>query len=399
MDDLGESTTPIPSDSVFAVRDVVLAFHGHLLYEARVLLVHLIDGNAIDANDDVNATNDPGLVKSYTVHYQGWKKSWEETVPKHMVFEHNDENLRVAHRLLNGARRQQASSYPVSTSTTTTTNQQQQQHHQQQVKQQQQLHVEQEQDLSNNDIQKNTSPTTNTTNNNIDESALLESQEPHHQQTPTTTTTTANAHSNSIEKLFVLTAPLQRMLVDDWEYITKHHKLVTLPRDPSVTQILNKWLNMNTKRNGMDEAAKEVVDALLEYFDATLSKTLLYRFERKQYSDLFLHPTNRSSSTTTTTTTTITTTTNNTSKKSGCMLALSQHDNLRPSTVYGAEHLLRLIHKLPFMLECSCAERDTLQIVADKVNDLTKYIQRNSRFFFQQSYTPASKGYVKTVAV
>lgn len=344
-DDIGESTTPIPSDSIFAVRDVVLAFHGHLLYEARVLTVHYVD----DAPHNEDEVEDVRQVRAYTVHFQGWKKSWDETVLKHMVYEHNDENLRIAHRLLNGARlRQQAQSQAVSTATTATN----QQH------QQPQDHEEEEPHEMTNGIDKSPEHATNNGSaTNHDDDALPD--------TPTTATT------NSIDHLFNLTATLQRMLVDDWEYITKDQKLVSLPREPTVAQILNKWLN--TKKNGVDETAKEVADALIEYFDSTLPKTLLYHFERRQYTEFFVP-----------------------GKKSDPPEFEKQ---LRPSNVYGAEHLLRLIHKLPFMLECSTAARDTMQVIADKVNDLTKYIQRNIRFFFQLSYTPAPKSYLKALGI
>lgn len=289
MEDIGESTEPIASDTDFAINDVVLAFHGHLLYEARVLEVHY---------EDETTDTDSGAdrrVKSYTVHYQGWKKSWEETVSRDLVFEHNDENLRVAHRLLNGAKLQQQALQPTSST---------------------------------------------------DKDKTVDQTIP---DTPST------------DALFQIPAALQRQLTDDWEFVTKSYRLVPLPRNPTVAGVLQRWVS-SKRQAAADRAIKEVADALQVYFDAALSKILLYRFERKQYVDFF----------------------HNADKAPPPV----------PSAVYGAEHLLRLLHHLPFMLESTSVGRHTMQAIAEKVNDLTKYMQKNGRILFLAEYDVASELYI-----
>ncbi|KAL0291534.1 UNVERIFIED_CONTAM: protein MRG1 [Sesamum calycinum] len=43
----------------------------------------------------------------------------------------------------------------------------------------------------------------------------------------------------------------KKQLVDDWEFITQQNKLVKLPRSPSVDEILTKYLEYRSKKDGM----------------------------------------------------------------------------------------------------------------------------------------------------
>eukprot|EP00171_Calliarthron_tuberculosum_P009720 IDg9720t1 len=91
------ASTPAHAPTGFAEGDVVLAYHGSLLYEALIKKVLWKDSR----------------LYSYVLNYQGWKKSWDAEVPHDSVFEHNDDNLRVAHRLLQGAKQRQQAIRPV----------------------------------------------------------------------------------------------------------------------------------------------------------------------------------------------------------------------------------------------------------------------------------------------
>lgn len=275
---------PIPSDYNFEVGDVVLAFHGSLLYEAKILEVEAQEGQPASA---------------YNVHFQGWKKSWDERVPADRVFEHNNENLKVAHKLLNGAKMRQQALYPLNT----------------------------------------------------------EKEEPAKQ---------VNAPpSVPPNSLFQLPSPLQRQLVDDWEFVTKERKLVPLPREPSVQLVLHKWIN--GRRQSTDKATREVAEGLQTYFDVALPKLLLYKFERRQYNNIF---------------------------RTGA----PTDDTLLPSAIYGAEHLLRLILKLPFLLDTTDVPKDTIETISEKVNELAKYMQKNGRMLFLTEYTSADQAYLDAVA-
>lgn len=103
---------------------------------------------------------------------------------------------------------------------------------------------------------------------------------------------------------------LKALLVDDWENVTKNQQLVPLPRNPSVSQILQKYReSMPKKREGSADTDifDEVIAGLKLYFDKSLGTILLYRFERQQYMEI-----------------------------------RKEHPGKEASDLYGAEHLLRL---------------------------------------------------------
>lgn len=281
---MNENDRPTPANRDFEVDETVLAFHGTLLYEARVLHV----------------MREPNLpAHSYTVHFQGWKKSWNETVSRDYVFEHTDDNLLLAHRLLDGARQRQQALRPSS----------------------------------------------------YDEENVQAQAQQVERSMP---------QSSPPNAMFVLPPTLQRQLVDDYEFVTKERRLVPLPRNNTVQICLNKWIS--SRRPASDKATKEVAEALQTYFDAALSKILLYRFERQQYINTFKNT--------------------------------STETPMAPSAVYGAEHLLRLLIKLPYLLESTAVSKDKMQAIAEKVNELAKYIQKNGRLLLLTEYEAASEEYI-----
>ena len=80
---------------------------------------------------------------------------------------------------------------------------------------------------------------------------------------------------------------LKALLVDDWEYVTKNLSLVPLPSAHPVNEVLTAYLEEDKLRRRPGSAEydllEEVVAGLKEYFDQTLGRILLYRFEREQY--------------------------------------------------------------------------------------------------------------------
>lgn len=109
---------------------------------------------------------------------------------------------------------------------------------------------------------------------------------------------------------------LKARLIDDWQWTTKDERLVPLPRQPTVAEILQELRSvLPAKRRGSAAADNEdeVFNGLLGYFDKCLGTILLYRFERQQYADIRRH---------------------------------YGHD-ARMSEIYGVEHLLRLLGMRP----------------------------------------------------
>jgi len=103
---------------------------------------------------------------------------------------------------------------------------------------------------------------------------------------------------------------LKLQLIDDWENITKDQKLVTLPRKPNVADILDEYkkLKIDTEsKDASNDVILEMLNGIKQYFDKALGNILLYHFERQQY-----------------------------------VQATKDYPDKEMSSIYGAEHLLRL---------------------------------------------------------
>ncbi|CAL2267614.1 unnamed protein product [Prunus armeniaca] len=156
----------------------------------------------------------------------------------------------------------------------------------------------------------------------------------------------------SLEKLVKIQIPptLRKQLVDDWEFIFQQDKLVKLPRSPTVDDILQKYLDYRTKKDGkVTDPVGEVLKGIRCYFDKALPVMLLYKKERKQYQETVL-------------------------------------GDVSPSTIYGAEHLLRLFVKLPELLAYVNIEEETQTRLQQKLLDFLKFLQKNQSTFFLSAY-------------
>ncbi|KAI3980560.1 hypothetical protein MKX01_025125 [Papaver californicum] len=156
----------------------------------------------------------------------------------------------------------------------------------------------------------------------------------------------------SNEKLVKIQIPstLKKQLVDDWEFVVQLGKLVKLPRSPCVDDILKRYLDYKSKKDSMiGESVGEILKGLRCYFDKALPVMLLYKMERQQYQEAIT-------------------------------------DDVSPSSVYGAEHLLRLFVKLPELLAYANIEEEASTRLHTKLIDLLKYLQKNQSTFFLSAY-------------
>lgn len=117
---------------------------------------------------------------------------------------------------------------------------------------------------------------------------------------------------------------LKVTLVDDWEFITKNNQLVPLPRTPSIKTILASFKTQAAKNvkvaSGHHKSKKlalieEVLNGLEVYFNRAIASNLLYRFERPQFVQVKKEAEERP----------------------------QHHEHKQMSSIYGVEHLLRLI--------------------------------------------------------
>nr|XP_017184983.2 protein MRG1-like isoform X3 [Malus domestica] len=156
----------------------------------------------------------------------------------------------------------------------------------------------------------------------------------------------------ALEKLVKIQIPstLRKQLVDDWEFVSQQDKLVILPRSPTVDDILQKYLDYRTKKDGkVTDPVGEILKGIRCYFDRALPVMLLYKKERKQYVETVV-------------------------------------GDVSPSTIYGAEHLLRLFVKLPELLAYVNIEEETQSRLQQKLLDFLKFMQKNQSTFFLSAY-------------
>jgi mortality factor 4-like protein 1 len=137
---------------------------------------------------------------------------------------------------------------------------------------------------------------------------------------------------------FNIPPALRKQLLDDFEFVTQMQKLVQLPRSPNVDGILKKYIDSQMKKHGrVTDSLEEILKGLRCYFDKALPVMLLYNNERKQYEE-------------------------------------SVSGGVSPSTVYGAEHLLRLFVKLPELLVHVNMAEETLKELQDNFVDILRFL-------------------------
>jgi mortality factor 4-like protein 1 len=123
---------------------------------------------------------------------------------------------------------------------------------------------------------------------------------------------------------------LKSLLVDDWENVTKNLQLVQLPSSKPAGVILDEYFEAQKshRRNNTEvDILEEVIQGLKEYFNKSVGRLLLYRFEREQFLQILL----------------------------GMEQPTSNLVGRALTDIYGGEHLLRLLGTLLFFTECSGA--------------------------------------------
>ncbi|KAH0913692.1 hypothetical protein HID58_037013 [Brassica napus] len=149
---------------------------------------------------------------------------------------------------------------------------------------------------------------------------------------------------------FNIPSALKKQLIDDCQFVTQMQKLVELPRSPNVDDILKKYTDSKMKKDGrVSNSVEEILKGLRCYFDNALPVMLLYNNERKQYEE-------------------------------------NISGDVSPSTVYGAEHLLRLFVKLPELLIRVKMAEETLKELQDEFVDILRFLKNNQSSLFVSTY-------------
>ncbi|WWD06962.1 hypothetical protein V865_005059 [Kwoniella europaea PYCC6329] len=225
----------------FTNDEYVLAYHGPLLYEARIILAE---------NWDENNTLLGTVGPHYFIHYKGWKQTWDEWVPEQRLLKLNEAGFAKRRALLDAQAKKNRPPSAAGSSTASP------------------------------------APATTTTGKGKEKGKKGESKK----RSRESGVDTEAAYFNRPEVKIVIPEILKLQLVDDWENVTKNNQLVTLPRKPNVRELLEEYRQyVNNTKKAQERSARatsllsEIISGITLYFDKALGNNLLYRFERAQY--------------------------------------------------------------------------------------------------------------------
>ncbi|KAL6628117.1 MRG-domain-containing protein [Neocallimastix californiae] len=293
-----------------SIKNVIPSDSLTYLKDERVLCYHgflIYEAKILKSEIWENSSNPEENGPHYLVHYKGWKQTWDEWVSEERILKWTDENIKKKDSLIE---------------TYTPHNR----NHEKKIS------------TTNDSNKKKTHEVTKT--NNVVEPI------------------------RKIEMKLQIPDSLKLHLIDDWENITKDNKLVTLPRSPTVFEILQeykklKFENKNNEINKENDLVSEMLDGIQLYFDRALGNILLYRFEREQYNNI-----------------------------------IKENEEKSMSEVYGVEHLIRLFVQFPFLLEETNLDQDSVIIIQQYMNDFLKFLEDNQKRFFLAEYKRADNSYI-----
>lgn len=284
----------------FRPNSKVLAYHGPLIYEAKVLRMHEKNKSFVEDEEGKHIPTEQSSVPqslldvdTYFVHYKGWNNKWDEWVPILRILEINDDNLKVQQQL----RETQKS-----------------------------LNLKLKVKLNRG---KSSSPAPEGKKRGASDNVGQKRGRKRKQE------------SARYNEIYIPMRPeLKHILVDDWEYITKDHKLITVPSHTPVAKILKQYTEHNSGvSEEVDHVMFEYVNGLEVYFNRCLSLMLLYKVERLQYLEL-----------------------------------IKEHGDFSPADLYGVEHLLRLFALLPGLVAQTTMDSPSLNMLISQSVDFLDYI-------------------------
>ncbi|ODV87712.1 hypothetical protein CANARDRAFT_193965 [[Candida] arabinofermentans NRRL YB-2248] len=328
------------------LNSLVLVYQGPLLYEAKVLKtynpstkitkMHIKKTNEITSTNtmDTKFPNDLKNEFCYKVHYMGWKDKWDEWVSGDRVLEVNSESKLLMRSLKNEQREKQRLTS-----------------------------LELKKDANSNNNNNNngvSSPLGNAVggvNGSSNGAASTSFDDSGVGKSNGTSTTTASTTGKGVKRsgnasggdvnpkrhqkesgsdIVKIKVPdeVKYMLIDDWEFITKDHRVVKLPCEVNVDLLLARFETYYEKEKEKEKKEialdnmSELIGNVRLYFNKAIGSILLYRHERIQYKT-----------------------------------TLTKYKGIDPSEIYGVQHLLRLLSILPNLVVSSGIDLQSRQLV------------------------------------
>lgn len=334
---------------MFEVGCKCLAYHGPLLYEAKILKrwnpkSKKVETIAAPDGSNESAPEIEGAVDfHYFIHYQGWKSSWDEWVNVDRIMEMTEENIDMKKKLAQEAKKSAREAQQRAKNSMTGAG-------------------------AGNGPGRRSYNTESRTGSGNGGNGSGESEKPHRYGRSREGSNTKNgimddgefipasaAHlystvlsGNSSKNKIRIHVPmiLESMLVDDWEIVTKDKKISNLPNPFPVEQVLDQFKKDIVKRTTSPVEVAQLEDytqGMKAYFNESCGVMLLYKLERLQYEQVF-YPT--------------------TEQQHSPQAEFKSLYGKRPGQLYGIIHLLRLITVLPNMLSnCPGMDVQAIQLI------------------------------------
>lgn len=348
---------------MFEVGGKCLAYHGPMLYEAKVLRVWnpktqsvlvVQDGQEVSVNmkkdkeplsEDTKALG--GVPESlseqdcYFVHYQGWKSTWDEWIGLDRIREYNEDNITLKKRLIEEAKEAKKQQ-------------------QDQKKRKENVGVKRGRPSEGGGSASRTTLSGRSTshagenvgsvtgdNNGGNTSVKQGSHGP-------TTAGTVPLPPGSAPKITLhIPVKLKSLLVDDWEYVTKDKKICKIPSPILTARQLIEEYEMTALKEFESPAQQsqlsEYCAGLKVYFERCLPLLLLYRLERLQYEEL---------------------------------LQKEKYANTSVLNLYGPIHLLRLLSILPDLMTTTTMDAQSCQLIVRRTEHLFEWMITNMQRLF-----------------
>ncbi|RMZ91632.1 hypothetical protein DV736_g1124, partial [Chaetothyriales sp. CBS 134916] len=165
---------------------------------------------------------------------------------------------------------------------------------------------------------------------------------------------------------------LKNLLVDDWENVTKSLLLVPLPSRAPANYIIDSYFEEEklNRRVGTGDAdiLEEFCAGLKVYFEKSIGKILLYRFERGQLAEV---------------------------RKLWESGRYPDWENRGPGDCYGAEHLTRMLVNMPELIAQTNMDTQSVARLKEEISKFCVWLSRNSHKYFAAKYEKPSAEYIE----